>query len=182
MNTGEKNPNKPDPPKQTNKPKNKPQTNRKQTKTQQHTKTILCILLNSRDTLKFFFAKMKFKLRAKSNENKKWKSILKVKQVNKDHWRVLRIMLDSIKKALKLFCFCDWQLDFIWLRTIISLKNLLALQRGRRRITAFLIFLTYLNFFFLFLAWFRIHILKLSNFILGLRCNLSKPSVQRCSY
>lgn len=69
---------------------------------------LLCILLNSRVTLKLVcFAKMRFKLRAKSNGNKKWKSILKVKQVKKDHWRVSRIMLDSIKKALKLFFCCD---------------------------------------------------------------------------
>lgn len=41
-------------------------------RTKEPSKTILlCILLNSSVTLKFYFAKMSFKLRAKSNENKK---------------------------------------------------------------------------------------------------------------
>lgn len=108
---------------QNNQPK-KPKPNQKiPQETQHHTKTILpCILLNSSVTLKFYFAEMRFKLRSKSNENKRWKSILKVEQVNKDHWRVSRIMLNFIKKALKLFCFCDLQLDFIWLRATIILK------------------------------------------------------------
>lgn len=118
--------------KQTKNPQTKPNKEKKP-KPKHHTKTILlCILLNSRVTLKFCFAKMKFKLRTKSNENKRWKSILKVQQINKDHWRVSRIILDSIKKALKLFCFCDWQLDFIWLRATINLRKFTSFTRRKK--------------------------------------------------
>lgn len=45
----------------------------KKNKGTQQNYSALCILLNYSVTLKFYFAKMRFKLRAKSNENKKGK-------------------------------------------------------------------------------------------------------------
>jgi len=53
---------------------------------------------------------MLFKLRAKSNNNKKTKNNL-VKQVDKDghiHCRIYGKTFNSIKKGLKLFYLCVW--------------------------------------------------------------------------